>query len=93
KQAGHMTAPDQCCSNVRKFLPRRRPHMTHSGHRTRRLPSEIPGQFTTQSSVGSDSLKSCKENCFPDSRVMFGKKAKPQPFRDLAEIIPVAPAA
>ena len=22
KQAGHMTAPDQCCSNVRKFLPR-----------------------------------------------------------------------
>jgi hypothetical protein len=30
KQAGHMTAPDQCCSNVRKFLPRRRPHMTHS---------------------------------------------------------------
>jgi hypothetical protein len=21
KQAGHMTAPDQCCSNVRKFLP------------------------------------------------------------------------
>src|SRR5262249_1834838 len=32
KQAGHMTAPDQCCSNVRKFLPRRRPHMTQSGH-------------------------------------------------------------
>src|SRR5262249_11223691 len=28
-----MTAPDQCCSNVRKFLPRRRPHMTQSGHR------------------------------------------------------------
>jgi hypothetical protein len=27
-----MTAPDQCCSNVRKFLPRRRPHMTQSGH-------------------------------------------------------------
>ena len=23
KQAGHMTAPDQCCSYVRKFLPRR----------------------------------------------------------------------
>src|SRR5215475_2059583 len=23
---------DQCCSNVRKFLPRRRPHMTQSGH-------------------------------------------------------------
>src|SRR5262249_41614805 len=33
KQAGHMTAPDQCCSCVRKFLPRRRPHMTQSGHR------------------------------------------------------------
>jgi hypothetical protein len=32
KQAGHMTAPDQCCSCVRKFLPRRRPHMTQSGH-------------------------------------------------------------
>jgi hypothetical protein len=32
KQAGHMTAPDQCCSYVRKFLPRRRPHMTQSGH-------------------------------------------------------------
>ena len=23
-----MTAPDQCCTNVRKFLPGRRPHMT-----------------------------------------------------------------
>ena len=23
-----MTAPDQCCSYVRKFLPRRRPHVT-----------------------------------------------------------------
>jgi len=33
KQAGHMTAPDQCCSSVRKFLPRRRPHMTQSRHR------------------------------------------------------------
>ena len=33
KQAGHMTAPDQCCKNVRKFLPRRRrPHMTRTGH-------------------------------------------------------------
>src|SRR5262249_24664230 len=31
KQAAHMTAPDQCCSSVRKFLPRRRrPHMTQS---------------------------------------------------------------
>jgi len=28
QQAGHMTAPDQCRSYVRKFLPRRRPHMT-----------------------------------------------------------------
>ena len=27
-----MTAPDQCCSNVRKSLSRRRPHMTQSGH-------------------------------------------------------------
>src|SRR5262249_4562167 len=25
-------APDQCCSSVRKFLPRRRPHMTQNGH-------------------------------------------------------------
>src|SRR5262249_20574431 len=25
--------PDQCCSSVRKFLPRRRPHMTQSRHR------------------------------------------------------------
>jgi hypothetical protein len=33
KQAGHMTAPDQCCNNVRKFLPGRRPHMTQSGSR------------------------------------------------------------
>ena len=23
-----MTAPDQCCRNVRKFLPGRRPHVT-----------------------------------------------------------------
>src|SRR2546425_6712697 len=29
-----MTAPDQCCINVKKLLSiRRRPHMTHSGHR------------------------------------------------------------
>ena len=28
-EAGHMTAPDQCCINVRKLLSiRRRPHMT-----------------------------------------------------------------
>ena len=26
-----MTAPDQCCRNVRKFLPGRRPHVTQSG--------------------------------------------------------------
>jgi hypothetical protein len=25
-----MTAPDQCCRNVRKLLPGRRPHVTHS---------------------------------------------------------------
>jgi pimeloyl-ACP methyl ester carboxylesterase len=31
QQAGHVTAPDQCCSYIRKFLPRRRPHVTHSG--------------------------------------------------------------
>src|SRR5205085_6856703 len=34
QQAGHVTAPDQCCSYVRKFLPRRRPHVTQSGLRT-----------------------------------------------------------
>jgi hypothetical protein len=32
QQAGHVTAPDQCCRSVRKFLPRRRPHVTLSGH-------------------------------------------------------------
>src|SRR5262244_725222 len=31
-RASGMTAPDQCCSNVKKFLPRRRPHVTQSGH-------------------------------------------------------------
>jgi hypothetical protein len=36
KQAGHMTAPDQCCRNVRKLLPGRRPHMTQSGRQRRR---------------------------------------------------------
>jgi hypothetical protein len=29
--AGHVTAPDQYCSNVRKFLPWRRPHVTFAG--------------------------------------------------------------
>ena len=33
QQAGHVTAPDQCCSNVKKFLPGRRPHVTRSGPR------------------------------------------------------------
>ena len=28
QQAGHVTAPDQCCRYVRKFLPGRRPHVT-----------------------------------------------------------------
>src|SRR6516165_10092105 len=32
QQAGHVTAPDQCCRDVRKFLPRRRPHVTQSRH-------------------------------------------------------------
>jgi hypothetical protein len=32
-----MTAPDQCCSYVRKFLSKRRPHVTQSGHRAERL--------------------------------------------------------
>ena len=31
-QAGHVTAPDQCCRTVRKSLPGRRPHVTQSGH-------------------------------------------------------------
>ena len=31
-----MTAPDQCCINVKKLLPiRRRPHMTHKQHMQR----------------------------------------------------------
>ena len=30
-EAGHVAAPDQCCSNVRKFLPWRRPHVTLTG--------------------------------------------------------------
>jgi hypothetical protein len=33
QQAGHMTAPDQCCINVKRLLSiRRRPHMTQSRH-------------------------------------------------------------
>src|SRR5262245_27942637 len=33
QQAGHMTAPDQCCINVKKLLSiRRRPHMTRCCH-------------------------------------------------------------
>jgi Transposase IS116/IS110/IS902 family len=35
-QAGHMTAPDQCCINVKKLLSiRRRPHMTHTRSRAK----------------------------------------------------------
>jgi hypothetical protein len=30
QQAGHVTAPDQCCKNVKKFLPGRRPHVTQT---------------------------------------------------------------
>jgi hypothetical protein len=30
KRAGHMTAADQCCSHGKKFLRRRRPHMTQA---------------------------------------------------------------
>jgi hypothetical protein len=37
QQAGHMTAPDQCCINVKKLLSiRRRPHMTLSGYMSSR---------------------------------------------------------
>ena len=31
QQAGHVTAPDQSCTNLTMFLPGRRPHVTHSG--------------------------------------------------------------
>jgi hypothetical protein len=35
-----MTAPDQCCINVKKLLSiRRRPHMTQSGHEPGRNPA------------------------------------------------------
>jgi hypothetical protein len=49
-----MTAPDQCCSNVRKFLPRRRPHMTQSGHeRLGLLPRKLARKphFTSRKSL------------------------------------------
>jgi len=35
QQAGHVTAPDQSCTNLTMFLPGRRPHVTQSGHRAR----------------------------------------------------------
>ena len=38
-----MTAPDQCCSSVRKFLPRRRPHMTQSGQGMGDAVDEVDG--------------------------------------------------
>src|SRR6516165_8246058 len=61
KQAGHMTAPDQCCTNGRKFLPRRRrPHMTHSGHRLGRNPAAQRFPATTSRNV---------QLCLPDSRL------------------------
>jgi hypothetical protein len=35
-----MTAPDQCCINVKKLLSiKRRPHMTHCGHKPGRDPA------------------------------------------------------
>jgi hypothetical protein len=37
QQAGHVTAPDQCCRNVRKSLPGRRPHVTPGCVKTARL--------------------------------------------------------
>jgi len=33
QHAGHVTAPDQCCRNVKKLLQRRRPHVTKSRRR------------------------------------------------------------
>ena len=65
KQAGHMTAPDQCCKNVRKFLPRRRrPHMTQSGHaQPRRLRWRAIVLAPAQGSH-----RSIKENQYPGTR-------------------------
>jgi len=40
QQAGHVTAPDQYCNTVRKSLPRRRPHVTQSGHERVRIATE-----------------------------------------------------
>jgi hypothetical protein len=40
------TPPDQCCRNVRKFLPRRRPHASQSGGRAfRRNGSPAGGAY------------------------------------------------
>ena len=47
KQAEHMTAPDQCCSYVRKSLPRRRPD-----HRTLKCALTI-GTRSAQSIMAS----------------------------------------
>jgi hypothetical protein len=49
QQAGHMTAPDQCCINVKKLLSiRRRPHMTLGGHRRARGPQTGPKRTLTE---------------------------------------------
>src|SRR5262245_10132605 len=50
-EAGHMTAPDQCCKNVRKFLPRRRrPHMPRRRARAT-VPPWLPGNSSRVSSL------------------------------------------
>jgi hypothetical protein len=51
-----MTAPDQCCINVRKLLSiRRRPHMTHSGHGATEIPQRnglLPCLYLSAESIG-----------------------------------------
>jgi len=67
QQAGRMTAPDQCCINVRKFLPWRHPHVTQLGHAAVRrtlLIFSCPDETTAHSAIRI-TVSECKASDAP----------------------------
>jgi hypothetical protein len=80
QQAGHMTAPDQCCINVGKLLStRRRPHMTQWGilpQDPHRQPLFWAGRISSNTSIRQDQDAICSA----DARIASSRSERSTSF-------------